>query len=1096
MHRELSGTESGLVGYWQLNEGIGDTAFDKTANGNHGSLMGGIQWVLSNAPVSPLWLTTDPDSGIVIPSSSVDININFDATGLAGGDYEANIIISSNDPINPEVSVPVNLHVTSAPDISVSDDTLNYGQMFIGASLTKNLVVYNSGYELLTVSNISSSNQLYTINIASFTLHPGEAQEVEVTFAPTTVGNMPGILTINSNDPYEPTLTIELLGEGVTPPVISVSPNSLSENLLSGKKAVQTITINNSGGSDLNFDIRIGNVTGPRRLMEEILSEDLGESQDNSIYPSEISRRSHQDYCPAGHSPLREPIISNDSKQIYTDLLTRYNLNILLITSRDYPTEIQNLLLSFPDIAVVDIFDAYYVAPTLNHILSYDAAIVMNNPPFGDPVGLGDVLADYADAGGGVILTIASFASGWEVQGRFLTDGYIPFNIGFGPAGSAVLGNFNASHPIMYGVTTATGGLLADVTVTSGAELIAEWNNSFPFVATKGRNVAAVNIYVTNSGCWTGDIPQVLHNAVCWSIGAGWISAEPSSGTVPANSSMDISITFDAAGMSGGSYSADVIVASNDPVSPEVTVPAQLNVTDAPAISVTSDTLNFGEVFLGLTDTLKLVVENKGSMDLLIFSAVVQPAEYSIYPPFAGIDPGETEEFTITFSSQLVGNYPGTLIFSNNDPELGNYQVVLSGQGVEPPVILVSPSALNQALRPGQTATQTITISNAGGSNLYYEVLSHGGMQVLVDENFNSGFPSSDFTLYSDALYDSIEGRIYLTKVGNINENRGGLFYNQIIQTDITKINFDFEIGGGSGADGLVLAFLDSPVLGGGGGDLGFFGTTATGWGVEFDTWANAGETENHVAVIHTDGTVYITNDNIPELENTGIFSCEFFFYQGQLEVYLENVSMNYPKTKVIEYTFSTIDQIDEYAGFTASTGGATNNHCIDNLVIAIGESWLSVQPDSGIVPMSQSGNISVFFNATSLDTGEYDAYLNIETNDPILPQITVPVHLCVSHTVGIEQETNIIKQFRLCQNYPNPFNPTTIIEFDTPKTSQVILKIFNILGEEVATLVSDRLFAGSYSYEWNASNLASGVYLYRLQAGDYIETRKMVLMK
>jgi hypothetical protein len=83
-----------------------------------------------------------------------------------------------------------------------------------------------------------------------------------------------------------------------------------------------------------------------------------------------------------------------------------------------------------------------------------------------------------------------------------------------------------------------------------------------------------------------------------------------------------------------------------------------------------------------------------------------------------------------------------------------------------------------------------------------------------------------------------------------------------------------------------------------------------------------------------------------------------------------------------------------------------------------------------------------------------------------------------------------------LYQNYPNPFNPTTTIEFDLPKTSEVTLKVFNILGEEVATLLSASLLSGSHSVEWDASNLASGVYLYRLQAGDFIDTRKMVLMK
>jgi hypothetical protein len=86
--------------------------------------------------------------------------------------------------------------------------------------------------------------------------------------------------------------------------------------------------------------------------------------------------------------------------------------------------------------------------------------------------------------------------------------------------------------------------------------------------------------------------------------------------------------------------------------------------------------------------------------------------------------------------------------------------------------------------------------------------------------------------------------------------------------------------------------------------------------------------------------------------------------------------------------------------------------------------------------------------------------------------------------------------QYRLTQNYPNPFNPSTTIAFDLPEKSEVSLKVFNILGEKVATLVSDRLSAGSYSYDLDASKLASGVYLYSLHASDYVETRKMILMR
>ena len=96
----------------------------------------------------------------------------------------------------------------------------------------------------------------------------------------------------------------------------------------------------------------------------------------------------------------------------------------------------------------------------------------------------------------------------------------------------------------------------------------------------------------------------------------------------------------------------------------------------------------------------------------------------------------------------------------------------------------------------------------------------------------------------------------------------------------------------------------------------------------------------------------------------------------------------------------------------------------------------------------------------------------------------------------GLLEKDVVLIEYSLSQNYPNPFNPTTTIEFDLPKTSEVSLKVFNILGEEVATLVSDWLSAGSYSYEWDAIHLASGVYLYRLQAGKNTEIRKMILLQ
>jgi hypothetical protein len=88
------------------------------------------------------------------------------------------------------------------------------------------------------------------------------------------------------------------------------------------------------------------------------------------------------------------------------------------------------------------------------------------------------------------------------------------------------------------------------------------------------------------------------------------------------------------------------------------------------------------------------------------------------------------------------------------------------------------------------------------------------------------------------------------------------------------------------------------------------------------------------------------------------------------------------------------------------------------------------------------------------------------------------------------------VETYRLEQNYPNPFNPTTNITYVLPKAENVSLKVYDVLGREVATLVNEVKPAGAYTVPFNASNLASGVYFYKLQAGSFVQTKKMMLVK
>lgn len=96
----------------------------------------------------------------------------------------------------------------------------------------------------------------------------------------------------------------------------------------------------------------------------------------------------------------------------------------------------------------------------------------------------------------------------------------------------------------------------------------------------------------------------------------------------------------------------------------------------------------------------------------------------------------------------------------------------------------------------------------------------------------------------------------------------------------------------------------------------------------------------------------------------------------------------------------------------------------------------------------------------------------------------------------SITQLSEIVQSYKLSQNYPNPFNPVTKINFSVPNSSKVTLKIYNNMGQEVESLVNEKLNAGSYQVDWNAVNFNSGVYYYKIQTEGFIETRKMLLIK
>jgi len=176
------------------------------------------------------------------------------------------------------------------------------------------------------------------------------------------------------------------------------------------------------------------------------------------------------------------------------------------------------------------------------------------------------------------------------------------------------------------------------------------------------------------------------------------------------------------------------------------------------------------------------------------------------------------------------------------------------------------------------------------------------------------------------------------------------------------------------------------------------------------------------------------------------------------------------PETSII--AFAMTEQASAAPCVFAATPDADIYRSLDN-----GASWTSIGSTG------QDTLFALFASDSSLIAGSWG---KISTRS--LSQLVT--------SVGEQSTSSAPTAFSLLQNYPNPFNPSTTINYELPTSSLVTLKVFDLLGREVAILANEEKTAGRYSVRWNAGNMSSGVYFYRLDAGAFSETKKLLLLR
>ena len=389
----------------------------------------------------------------------------------------------------------------------------------------------------------------------------------------------------------------------VLPPKITVTPDSFLVTLDLGDSTARLMKIANDGKSDLKF---------------KIFDTDAGNSSTNSTQIWKRARliqavegfRSRVDYKKPRALP--NSIDGNAANSISLSPAAvaeivfgpeTADLNIALLgaeTENDALTDVRDKLLATGTFASITIINVHELTPTCVELLLYDGVLVWSNSSFYNSVELGDNLAEYVDAGGGVVVTsfcFSNFTSEHIINGRFRTSGYYAIEpTGYtGNNGVQQLGTVHVpNHPIMRNVVTFNGGYKSwrpTGNLTAGAQRIADWSDGKILVATKiinGQRRADIGFYPisadVSTNCWdpSTDGAILLANAICWSTAASssaWLTYAPTSGTVPADSSLDINIKLNSADLLPDStYSRNLMINSNDPKDSTVTVPVVVNI--------------------------------------------------------------------------------------------------------------------------------------------------------------------------------------------------------------------------------------------------------------------------------------------------------------------------------------------------------------------------------------------------------------------------------------------------------------------------------------------------------------------------------------
>jgi hypothetical protein len=625
--------------------------------------------------------------------------------------------------------------------------------------------------------------------------------------------------------------------------------------------------------------------------------------------------------------------------------------------------------------------------------------------------------------------------------------------------------------------------------------------------------------------------------------------------TIPAGGNASFNVTFTPSAV--GPQSATIDFTSNAPSSPTSYTVQGTGADAGPTFSVSPASLNFGNVGVNSSTDMIVTVSNTGLTNpMTITDASTDGAPFSVTPNTATIAAGTSQDFTVTFNPTASGSYTGTLTFTDDAPgsphtvalsgdavavfglifqkdtvhqlEDASYTEVMQLKGLDPSSEKVHAIQFRLAVNKTDDDNTILTFQNiqkgtdipGAGWILDYNVvrgpITGNGASVdsiyvlLYNLNENGGLdPANDYNnLFTvkykianlPALTDSLKSSIVIlhaeasTNTGypiDITPSR-----DELTVWGINRVSSLGDVNGDGCLDILDLIMVVDHIVGRDSLTGDFF-TRA-----DIAPWSPGAEEPNPDGFVNVQDLSLIQNIILTGMypDGTTINGCSYAGL-GKIAGDVDAKVTFYINSDGIT---ANLESRFDIRGAQVEFANVINNP--QNLVIntALGQGYYmkvndllrTVMYDRLANKFIESGEhfmADMPFHINNPEELTLDKIILVNTDKQKLQKIQVEIVYGSAPSLPLD--------YILFQNYPNPFNPTTTVKFEVPQTSDVSVKIYNMLGQEIRTLFSSQVQRGNYSVQWDGMNdagvkMSSGTYIYRMTAGSFVQSKKMVLLK